>query len=259
MELTVYQVDAFTRERFRGNPAAVIPLEDWLDDALLQNIALENNLSETVYFVAREGRYEIRWFTPQVEVPLCGHATLASAWVLFNILQYPKDSICFDSASGELVVSRSSAGLVMDFPAHPPQPALVNSTVADALGANPVEVHSGFMHLYVYESEAQLRNLRPDFNALVAADTNPYICTAPGEEVDFVSRFFAPGKGVPEDPVTGSAHTVLTPYWAARLGRTRLHARQVSARGGDLQCELRGDRVQLTGNCVLFMQGTIQL
>lgn len=259
MELTIYQVDAFTKRLFAGNPAAVIPLEAWLDDALLQNIAQENNLSETVYFVQSGERFHIRWFTPEVEVDLCGHATLASAWVLFNRLGYTGDEVIFDSASGELRVSRAGDTLIMDFPQNPPSPCVINDALCQALGASPESALVAGFNLFVYGCEAEVAALAPDFSALAQADSKPCICTAPGEEVDFVSRFFAPTKGINEDPVTGSAHTVLAPYWGQRLNKNNLCARQISARGGEIGCELIEGRVKLAGEACLFMEGTIRI
>lgn len=261
MALPIYQVDAFTNRVFGGNPAAVMPLEAWLDDATLQAIALENNLSETAFFVADGDGFALRWFTPTVEVQLCGHATLATAHVLFEHLGYVGDDIRFSTLSGELRVTRAGAGLRLDFPARPLPPADVDVAVCDALGAVASESlatddPAGYL-MCVYEFEEDVTALAPDFAALKAATGRCVIATAPGEQCDFVSRFFAPRVGIDEDPVTGSAHCSLVPYWAARLGRTRLRARQVSPRGGDLSCELEGDRVLLTGTAVTFMQGQV--
>src|SRR5579875_2931381 len=243
MELPIYQVDAFSSSVFSGNPAAICPLESWLPDATLQAIATENNLSETAFFVPRDGAYQLRWFTPGCEVDLCGHATLASAHVLFSELKCGGDTLRFETKSGELLVHREDDRLAMDFPSRPPQPISPDPALVPALGGNPVEVLAARDYLIRYASESEVRALTPDMEALKKIDRFAFIVTAPGENCDFVSRFFAPAKGVPEDPVTGSAHCTLIPYWAERLGKTELHARQVGPRGGELFCRLAGDRV----------------
>lgn len=259
MELALYQVDAFTREVFAGNPAAVCPLQEWLPDELMQRIALENNLSETAFFVPEGDGYRIRWFTPAVEVDLCGHATLASAYVVFQFVEPGSTSVCFQSRSGPLGVERNEEGeLVLDFPADRPEPAGDDAPPAleRGLGLRPDEIRRSRNYwLAVFPSEASVRSLAPDMGPLSGID--PVIASAPGDAVDFVSRMFAPSKGVPEDPVTGSAHCALTPYWSERLGKTRLSARQVSRRGGELRCELRGDRVLIAGRAALYMKATI--
>ena len=258
MQLPLYQVDAFASEVFRGNPAAVCPLGSWLDEALMQRIALENQLSETAFFVREGGAYRLRWFTPSEEVDLCGHATLASAHVLFEELGFDGEELRFLTRSGELRVTRAGAGYVLDFPARPASPTSGGRELAAALGAPaPLEVHEGPYWMAVYPDEAAVRALSPDFKALALLP--PVIATAPGTDVDFVSRFFAPSFGVDEDPVTGSAHCTSTPYWAERLGRDELVARQVSARGGELRCALRGDRVAVAGDAVLYLRGTIHV
>ena len=262
MVLPIYQVDAFAEGIFKGNPAAVMPLERWLDDELLAAIAMENNLSETAYLVKVDNGYELRWFTPQVEVDLCGHATLAAAHVLFEHLAYAGDEIVFQTRSGALRVRRAGARLTLDFPATELVPVDVDLTVCKALGAIASEAlcprgDKGAL-LYVYEFQEDLEKLQPDFAALVAASSRNVIVSAPGDECDVVSRFFAPGVGINEDPVTGSAHCALVPYWAARLHKTRLQCRQISARGGNLDCELRDGRVFMTGSAVTFMQGFVQ-
>jgi PhzF family phenazine biosynthesis protein len=260
MKLPLYHVDAFTGRVFAGNPAAIVPLESWLDDATLQNIAAENNLSETAFFVGGRGRYEIRWMTPATEVDLCGHATLASAWVVFNVLEPGGSRVTFDSKSGPLVVSREEDLLALDFPARPPEPAeAARGALASALGRPPLETWAARDYLAVFGSEAEVRALRPDMARVAALDRFALIVTAPGESVDFVSRFFAPAKGVPEDPVTGSAHCTLIPYWSRRLGKKRLTARQVSPRGGELSCEDQGERVRIAGRAAKYLQGTIEL
>lgn len=258
MKLRQYQVDAFASRLFEGNPAAVCPLEAWLDDAVLQAIAAENNLSETAFFVPRGPGYDLRWFTPATEVDLCGHATLAAAFVLFDLLAHAGPSITFETRSGTLTVRRRSELLVMDFPAAAPQPCAVPRALATGLGQDPLEVLVADDYVVVFADEAAIRNLNPDFALLGRLDRRAVCVTAPGDEVDFVSRFFAPRVGINEDPVTGSAHCQLTPYWAVRLGRTRLRARQISRRGGEILCELRGDRVLLAGKAVLYSEGTIR-
>lgn len=259
MRLPIYQVDAFTDRVFSGNPAAVVPLEAWLPDATLQAIAAENNLSETAFFL-REGRdYALRWFTPTIEVELCGHATLASAHVIFDRLEPRRDAVAFRTLkAGTLRVTRQGDDLAMDFPALAPHPAAAPAGLAEALGAPPVAVLAARYHLAVYESEAEVKALRPDFGALARVECVAAIATAPGEDgVDFVSRCFTPAQGIPEDPVTGSSHCSLIPYWAERLGKTALRARQVSARGGDLRCALGSGRVTIAGRCVSYLEGTI--
>jgi len=259
MKIRQYQVDAFASRVFEGNPAAVCPLEHWLPDETLQAIATENNLSETAFFVAAGPSFELRWFTPAAEVDLCGHATLASAHVLFEILGYGEPEIRFATRSGELRARREDGRLAMDFPARPPAPCEPPPDLASALGAEPSECLVSDDYLFVFPRQADVLNLHPDFGKIAALGQRGAIVTAPGESHDFVSRFFAPNVGVPEDPVTGSAHCVLAPYWAARLGKTRLHARQVSKRGGEVLCELRGDRVMLTGRAVTFMTAEIEI
>ncbi len=263
MNIPIYQADAFASEVFAGNPAAIMPLEQWLPDKLLQSIAMENNLSETAYLVAKDAGYELRWFTPDVEVDLCGHATLASAHVLFEHLAYEGEEIVFYTRSGELRVTRSSQGLTLDLPAIALVETRVEEAVCAALGAQAVAAaipaHQPWKVVYEFADEQQVKGLRPDFRALLEASEQSVVVTAPGEQVDFVSRFFGPQVGIDEDPVTGSAHCCLMVYWAEKLGRTKLSARQVSARGGDLQCELIGDRVYLTGQGVTFMTGTVVL
>jgi PhzF family phenazine biosynthesis protein len=263
MKLPIYQVDAFTDRIFAGNPAAVMPLDKWLSDDLLQHIAIENNLSETAYLVPRDEGYDLRWFTPGVEVNLCGHATLASAHVLFEYLDHPSDEILFHTLSGELKVRRSERGLTLDFPAIEMTSAPVKEPICEALGAMAISasipVTDPWMVIYEFANEQQVRELEPDFRALLAASDHAIVATAAAEQGDFVSRFFGPQVGVDEDPVTGSAHCCLTPYWAHKLGRTKLNARQISPRGGDLACELSGGRVFMTGSAVMFMQGTIEI
>lgn len=261
MRLPLYQVDAFTDRVFGGNPAAVCPLDSWIDDAVMQAIALENNLSETAFFVRRGEVYELRWFTPAVEVDLCGHATLGSAWVIFNRIDPDRREIRFHTRSGVLTVRRDGETLTMDLPANPPRLVEAVPGLAEALGKAPQQVlATGGHYLAVYDRAAAVRDLAPHAAALIALDRLGIIVTAPGEDaVDFVSRYFAPRKGVMEDPVTGAAHCVLTPYWAERLGKEALTARQISRRGGALGCRLRSDRVELSGRVAPYMQGTIEI
>lgn len=260
MQLPIYQIDAFASGVFAGNPAAVCPLDEWLPDATMQSIALENNLSETAFFVREDDGYRIRWFTPTVEVDLCGHATLASAYLFLTRLQPGADDVRFQSRSGELRVTRDGDMLTLDFPAQPPVPVERPDGLDTALSAIPADVlKAGTRYFAVYDNAARIKALTPDFSAVAQLGSGSVIVTAPGETHDFVSRFFAPGHGIPEDPVTGSAHTALTPYWAARLGKTTLSAAQLSARGGELTCTMAGDRVKIAGHAVLYMEGTIHL
>jgi PhzF family phenazine biosynthesis protein len=259
MQITQYQVDAFARRVFEGNPAAVCPLDAWLPDDLLQAIATENNLSETAFFVPSGEGFALRWFTPATEVDLCGHATLASAHVLFELLGYPKPVIEFSTRSGKLSVERRHGMLAMNFPASHPQPCPPPAVLLDGLGRRPVEVLAAEDYLAVFASEAEVRALAPDLAKLAQLGRRGVCVTAPGLHVDFVSRFFAPKLDVPEDPVTGSAHCELAPYWAARLGKTTLKAYQASRRGGEVLCSLEGERVILQGSAVTFMTGKIDL
>lgn len=259
MELPIFQVDAFSSSVFSGNPAAICPLEEWLPDETLQAIAAENNLAETAYFVRNNGRFHLRWFTPACEVDLCGHATLASAYVLFHELKEPGDILRFDSKSGELIVRRDGHLLVMNFPSWPPRPIAADPKLAAAMGGAPIEILAARDYLIRYPSEIEVRRLTPDMGALKKIDRFAFIATAPGDDCDFVSRFFAPAKGIPEDPVTGSAHCTLTPYWASELGKTSLRARQISPRGGELLCKLVDDRVEIAGHAALFLRGQITL
>jgi PhzF family phenazine biosynthesis protein len=259
MKIPLYQIDAFTSRVFGGNPAAVCPLPHWLDDATMQAIASENNLSETAFFVASGGEYDIRWFTPATEVDLCGHATLASGWVVLERLEPARKEVTFRSKSGPLTVSRDADLLALDFPARPPGPTEVSEELAAALGRRPQEAGGARDVMAVYETEEDVRALRPDMGRLAALPTFAVIVTAPGREADFVSRFFAPRQGIAEDPVTGSAHCTLVPYWARRLGRSRLRAQQVSARGGELLCEDRGERVRIAGRAARYLEGMIDI
>jgi PhzF family phenazine biosynthesis protein len=261
MRTPIFQVDAFTTRRFAGNPAAVMPLEAFLPDVTLQAIAAENNLAETAFLLRENGDYRLRWFTPATEVPLCGHATLASAAVVMERLEPGRTSVVFHSASGPLTVHRVGAGYVMVFPARPSEQVTPPPGLAQALGVMPIEVFGNdFNYLAVLESAQVLRGISPDMAAIARLDRSGMIVTAPGDEqFDFISRYFAPAKGIPEDSVTGSAHCVLAPYWASRLGKTAFRAFQASPRGGEVICRLRGDRVELEGSCVFFLEGQVEL
>ena len=259
MRLPLYQVDAFTDHVFGGNPAGVVPLERWLADATMQAIAAENNLAETAFFVREGEGYALRWFTPTVEVDLCGHATLASAYVICDRLERGRKHVTFRTLkAGTLTVEKVGDEFVMDFPARPARPIDAPSGIAEALGRRPTALLAARDYLAVFDRAQDVAALAPDFDAIRRLDTFAVIATAPGSDgIDFVSRFFAPAQGVPEDPVTGSSHCTLTPYWAERLGKAKLRARQISPRVGDLICELRGERVAIAGKCVLYLEGTI--
>jgi PhzF family phenazine biosynthesis protein len=260
MRIPIYTLDAFTGRVFHGNPAAVCPLAVWLPDETLQGIAAENNLSETAFLVeGKGGGYEIRWFTPKQEVDLCGHATLASAHVVLNFLKPGLPSVRFSSKSGPLKVSRAGDGLALDFPTRSPKACPPPLGLLDALGRPPERTYVSRDVMAVYETESDVRRLEPDFEKLAKVNAFAVVVTAPGDEVDFVSRFFAPRAGIAEDPVTGSSHCTLIPYWAKRLGKKRLRALQVSPRGGELFCELRGERVSIAGRTVLYLEGTIEI
>jgi len=260
-KLPIYQVDAFTDSLFGGNPAAVCPLEAWLPAKTMQAIAAENNLAETAFFVREGGDYALRWFTPTVEVDLCGHATLAAGLIVFRFIEPRRDSVSFRTMkAGTLAVSRRGEMLAMDFPARPAVPIAPPPDLVAALGGAPREVLRARDHLVVYGSAAEVAALDPDVAALSKVDCWAAIVTAPGEDgIDFVSRFFAPAQGVPEDPVTGSSHCTLVPYWAHRLGKTNLEARQLSRRSGALSCALDGDRVSIAGRAVLYLEGQIEV
>jgi predicted PhzF superfamily epimerase YddE/YHI9 len=257
MKLPFFQIDTFTSHAFSGNPAAVCPLEYWLDDEIMQNIATEINLSETAFIVNRGDYYQVRWFTPQTEVELCGHATLASAWVIMNKIQPDLNEITFGSHSGELFVRRQKQLYILDFPAHVPERCEIPDALLEGLGQKPQEVLASNYYLVIYDSEEVIRNLRPYMKPLKELERIGVIISAPGRKVDFVSRFFAPSIGIPEDPVTGSAHCTLIPYWAERLKKTKMEALQVSARGGEIKCEQKKDRVLIGGKARLFLEGQI--
>lgn len=259
MNLTLFQVDAFSDQRFRGNPAAVVPLMGWLTDEQMQQIAMENNLAETAYFIPKEDGFHLRWFTPNKEVRLCGHATLATAHVLFEHLNYPHSEIRFDSLGGELIVNRQGKAYVMDFPTDTihlvEQPGEV---FAEALNAKPLEIYKGKDdYIAVFNHWEEIVALQPDFNEIGFIEARGIIATAPGKDTDFISRCFYPAYGVNEDPVTGSAHTSLTPLWSKKLGKKELTALQASQRTGYLTCINKGDRVNLIGNATTYLMGTI--
>jgi PhzF family phenazine biosynthesis protein len=261
MRVPIFHLDAFTTRRFAGNPAAVMLMERFPDDGLLQRIAAENNLSETAFLVREGSDYQLRWFTPATEVPLCGHATLSSAAVVMERLEPGRSVVVFHSVSGPLTVSRTGNFFVMNFPARPSHLVSTPRELSEALGIEPIEVFSNdFNYLALVESEQSLRNVRPDMEALARIGRPGVIVTAPADErYDFVSRYFAPAKGIPEDPVTGAAHCMLAPYWANRLGKSEFHAFQASRRGGEVYCRLIGDRVELEGACVFYLEGEVQI
>ena len=262
MNLTIYQVDAFTKQVFAGNPAAVCPLDEWLPDETMQRIALENNLSETAFFVKKDGVYEIRWFTPTTEIDLCGHATLASAFVIFNHLGETESVINLHShRSGDLSVEKQGDVLILDFPKYDLDETVILKDLAEAVGAMPKQVWEtqGNMAMLLFESENEIAALKPDMSALSKLKYDEVIVTAKGTDADFVSRLFAPRIGIPEDPVTGATHCSLIPYWAQQFGREKLSARQLSARGGELFCELSGNRVKIGGNATLYLKGEIYI
>lgn len=262
MTLPIYQVDAFTNELFRGNPAAIIPLKNWLTDIEMQKIAAENNLAETAFFVAKEDDFELRWFTPELEIDLCGHATLATAHVIYTELGYGKSMINFHTLkAGTLMVSKQNNLYTLDFPSRPAVASQLPEGLLAAIGhnKNPSEVLKSRDIMLVYETESDILALQPDFSALAKLDLLGVIVTAKGKNSDFVSRFFAPSAGVNEDPVTGSAHCNLIPYWANKLGKNTLHAFQISKRRGELWCELKQDRVLMSGEAITYLKGVIYI
>lgn len=261
MKLTIYQVDAFTGKVFGGNPAAVIPLQAWPEDRLMQKIAMENNLSETAFFVKTDDGYHLRWFTPQNEIDLCGHATLASAYVIKNFLEPHVQEILFTTqVAGTLKASVKEGLYTLDFPARVPEPSDIPSDLLESLGVTAVvEVLKSRDYFVVLPNEEAVQNLEPDFSLMKELDAFGVIATAKGHSVDAVSRCFFPKAGIPEDPVTGSAHCNIVPYWSQKLGKKELSCKQLSQRGGDLLCELKEDRVLMSGKCVLYMTGEILL
>jgi PhzF family phenazine biosynthesis protein len=260
MIIPYFEVSAFTKQPFAGNPAGVCFLEgEWLPDALMQSIAAENNLAETAFIIERGDYFDLRWMTPTVEVDLCGHATLASAHVLFNHRGRKGDAIKFQSRSGELRVARKEGRLVLDFPSQPSAKCDPPAELAKGLGAQPREVLKGADYLAVFEGEEEIAAIKPQFETIAQLGGRGVIVTAPGSTSDFVSRFFAPAAGIAEDPVTGSTHCALIPYWSKRLSKRELHARQISKRGGELFCEDRGERVGIGGNAVTYLEGTLSV
>ena len=262
MRTPIYKLDSFTAKRFSGNPAAVLPLATFPDDATMQAVAAENNLAETAFFVHDGDDYRLRWFTPTMEVPFCGHATLASAAVVMERLEPGRTHVAFHTKSGPLFVERKRAAYLMNFPARQLTRLAPRIELADALGATPLEVHGDNLNNYLVllDSAQRVRELTPNLDAIQRLDRIGVIVTSPGEDgYDFVSRYFAPAKGIPEDPVTGGAHCALTPFWAARLGRSEFHAYQASRRGGSMRCRLVGDRVELEGQCVFYLEGEVEI
>ena len=259
MKIPFYQIDAFTSRVFGGNPAGICFLDAWLPDPVLLSIAAENNLSETAFLVKAPDHYGLRWFTPKVEIDLCGHATLAGGFAVFQYRDQAARRVAFETKSGRLSVERREELLLMDFPTRKPQPCPPPDRINDIMGTAPSLTLLSRDLMLVYENEDQVRRLKPDLSAVAALDCFAVIVTAPGANSDFVSRFFAPGAGIPEDPVTGSAHCTLIPYWANRLGKKKLHALQLSERGGELFCEDRGERVLIGGRAVTYLSGTIQI
>lgn len=262
MKQKIYQIDAFTKELFGGNPAAVCILESWLDTNLMQKIAAENNLAETAYAVQKDDHYELRWFTPEIEVDLCGHATLATAFVLYNYYDHKENTLRFISPrSGELIVEKNEKGtLTMDFPTDELKKVSEQTLITEAIGKKPLVTYKGKTdYMLIYETQTEIEAMTPNFHLLNELDCRGVIVTAKGNTVDFVSRFFAPQCGIPEDPVTGSAHTTLTPYWSKKLNKKSLSAKQLSKRGGNIQCEYLGDRVKISGNAVCYLIGEIDI
>jgi len=259
MELSIYQIDAFSSCVFEGNPAAVCPLDEWLPDETMQSIAEENNLSETAFFVPKDDGFHIRWFTPASEVDLCGHATLGSAYVLFNILGYKNEAIQFDSKSGILFVTKQDDWLTLDFPKQPPVYCETPKEIVEAFNKEPIECMMSEDIIAVFENEIDIESANPDFEQLKKLDSRGVIITAKSMRYDFVARFFAPKYGIPEDPVTGSAYTQLAPYWASKLGKQKFKAKQLSSRGGELYCEILGDRVLISGKATKYMEGKITI
>lgn len=263
MKLTLYQIDAFTDKLFGGNPAAVVPLKKWIDDELMQKLAMENNLAETVFFTSSKNKkadFDIRWFTPALEINLCGHATLAAAYVIFEILKVKKKKVVFDSKSGLLTVTKKKEMLEMDFPSWPPEKITEYPDTLPASLGNPeiAGVYKNREYIVELISEETVSTCDPDFSLMKKVD-KMVIITAPGKKVDFVSRFFAPTAGIDEDPVTGSAHSQLIPFWSEKLGKTKMRAKQLSKRGGDIYCEQKGDRVIMGGQCVFFMKAAVEI
>ncbi|WP_282074823.1 PhzF family phenazine biosynthesis protein [Maribacter aquivivus] len=262
MKQKIYQIDAFTTKLYGGNPAAVCILDSWLDTELMQTIAAENNLAETAFAVNKNDHYELRWFTPEIEVDLCGHATLATAYVIFNYYDFTENTLRFISPrSGELLVQKNNEGLLtMDFPTDDLIPVPEQLNISKAIGKQPLETFKGKTdYLLIYNTQEEIEAITPDFFLLNELECRGVIVSSKGNDVDFVSRFFAPQCGIPEDPVTGSAHTTLTPYWSPKLNKKTLSAKQLSERGGELECEFHGDRVKISGHGVCYLVGEIEI
>ena len=259
MKLPLFQIDAFSSKPFQGNPAAICPLKKWLPDEVMQSIAEENNLSETAFFVPTMQGFHIRWFTPVAEVNLCGHATLAAAYVLFNFLEYKEQTIQFDSRSGVLEVSKSDDLLIMNFPAQTPVECDISSEIEKAFGVTPEKCLKAEDYIAIFKNEADIISMKPKQAILKELNLRGVIISSKSEKYDFVARFFAPKYGINEDPVTGSAYTQLAPYWSKELGIARLRAKQLSSRGGELFCEVKKDRVEISGKAVRYMQGEIRI
>jgi PhzF family phenazine biosynthesis protein len=259
LRLKLYQIDAFARSIFEGNPACVCPLDNWIDDDIMQKIANENNLSETAFFVKEDDRYHIRWFTPTKEVDMCGHATLATAYVLFDILNYQKDEIIFNSKSGILKVSKDDKKIKMNFPVQKIKKCNTSDNLLNAFEIKPIECYKSMDYILVFEEEADILNAKPNFELLKKIDARGVIITSKSREYDFINRFFAPTYGIDEDPVTGSAFTQLVPYWSRVLNKTTFKAKQVSQRGGEVFCELKNDRVEISGYAKKYFEGVIEI
>ena len=259
MKLPIYQIDAFAGKAFEGNPAAICPLSEWLPDEVMQSIAKENNLSETAFFVSTGRGFHIRWFTPVAEVDLCGHATLASAYVIFSHLGFEKNIVKFESKSGLLTVVQNEGLLIMDFPSQPPTPCEIPDEISSAFQSTPVECLKSEDYIIVFGSEEEIATAQPNLVELSKLDLRGIVITAKSSEYDFIARFFAPKYGINEDPVTGSAYTQLVPYWSNTLGATKLHAKQVSSRGGEIFCELVGNRVSIAGKAATYLVGEIEI
>ncbi len=259
MKIPLYQIDAFTDGVFKGNPAAVCPLKEWLDKDTMLSIAAENNLSETAFFVKKDNVYELKWFTPKIEIDLCGHATLATAYVIFNYLKPDLNIVKFMTNSGELIVTRNENILIMNFPSSKPESVKTPEKLIKGLKATPIETLKSRDYLAIFSSEDVIRSIKPDFEILKELDCLGIIISAGGDDSDFVSRFFAPSAGTNEDPVTGSAHTTLTPYWSKKLGKETLHAFQISGRQGEIFCKDLGDRVEISGQAITYLIGEIEI
>ncbi len=259
MKQKIYQIDAFANRLFEGNPAMVCPLEEWLSDELMQQIATENNLSETAFFVKKNSKYSLRWFTPKSEVDMCGHATLATAYVLFECMGYDDKTIVFQTKSGELTVQKDGENFVMDFPVQTIIPCNIEKQIEEAFGLKPIAVFASMDYIAVFENEKDILSVKPNQALLKELDLRGVCITSGSKEYDFVTRFFAPKYGIDEDSVTGSAFTQLISYWSKKLNKKTLYAKQLSSRGGELYCELVDDRVKLSGNCIKYLEGEIEL